>query len=373
MEGGESALRIAMVLPSLDIGGEEFAVLRLAKSLAERNHRVHIVCTDHLGELASEVSSVNGISLAVAKTRGWRDVVFPSALLAELDAFHPQVVHSHTGSWFQCAACRSVRRSFVLVHTEHGMISRPEPLKLAILKRLARERTDSLSAVSESLRLELSRQLRIGSDSICTIPNGIDVAQFQASAHRRSQAREQLAATADEIVVGCVARLHPLKGIDVLLDAWAALKTESRSRLVVIGDGQEREVLRERARRLNVPVNFMGSRSDVALLMSGLDVFVLPSRSEGLPLALLEAMATGLPCVVTDVGEMSAVLGGGDYGLVVPPERPAELAAAIGLLLANPTRRASYAEGVRERVESLYGHDRTVAHYVSTYRRLLQS
>jgi glycosyltransferase involved in cell wall biosynthesis len=169
------------------------------------------------------------------------------------------------------------------------------------------------------------------------IPNGIEL---RASMGEAAPLASIPAVTPGVPVLCCVGRLDPQKGIDVLLAALHSLRSRAW-RLWLVGDGPELENLQGLARQLNLQdqVDFLGFRADVAALLQASAIFVLPSRYEAMSLALLEALAAGRPCVVTDVGENAAVIETGVNGLVVPAEDPQRLAAALEQLLADASLR----------------------------------
>jgi glycosyltransferase involved in cell wall biosynthesis len=169
-----------------------------------------------------------------------------------------------------------------------------------------------------------------------------------------------------------VARLDAQKGLRYLLDAIASVPD---ARLVLVGEGPERHVLEEHARRLGVSgrVDFLGQRSDVPRLLSGCDVFVLPSIYEGFPLAVLEAMEAGKPVVATAVGGTPEAVLDGETGYLVPPRDPAALAAAIRRVLTDPVRTATMGEAARQRVRSRFSRDAMIDEYRDLYERLVRS
>lgn len=177
--------------------------------------------------------------------------------------------------------------------------------------------------------------------SVVHVPNGVAP---RPALPRRADPRP--------LRVGCLARLTAQKGLDVLVDAVARLERSAPGavEVVVAGEGREREALAERSRGL--PVTWAGHADDVDAVLAGLDAYVQPSRDDALPLALLEAMASGLPCAATSVGDVADHLGGAV--LLVEPEDAAGLAAALGRLAAEPALREQLALTGRERV--LAGH-----------------
>ncbi len=195
-------------------------------------------------------------------------------------------------------------------------------------------------AVSEDGRQALER-LGVPRERTSVIPNPV------ASRAMRANTR----AATGPVRLLTIARLHPIKGIDVLLDAAAALDAGDWE-WTVLGDGPMRESLESQARALGVAdrVRFAGFHPDPAPFLDAADVFVLPSRAEGLPLALLEAIAAGLPVIATRCGSgVVDALEGGAAGELVAPANPAALAAAVRGLIDDPGRRASLAAKARSR------------------------
>lgn len=174
-------------------------------------------------------------------------------------------------------------------------------------------------------------------DHIVIIPNGIDIEQYQPAATRPDPARPER-----DII--CVARLEYPKGTDVLLHAWGRMmnapaewRAELKPRLRMVGDGEFRPQMERIVRELGIQdsVEFLGMRRDVIDLLQQAWGFVLPSRWEGMPNALVEAMACGLPCVATRVSGSEDLITHGINGLLVPPEEPAEMAQALRCIIED--------------------------------------
>ncbi len=205
------------------------------------------------------------------------------------------------------------------------------------------------------------------------IPNGFDVAVSSSHVDVRYAVREELGFDADSLIIGQVARYHPMKGHQALLQAAAAIvPRHPRARFVLVGHGvtPDNLALAEPIRDLGLAdkVVLAGERADVPRLMAAMDVVVSASEwGEGFPNVLGEAMAAGVPCVATDVGDSANVIG--DCGRLVAAGDPAELARAIGELLAlAPEQRAAVGVRARERVKQLYSMDRVSALYLDAYQ-----
>jgi len=163
-----------------------------------------------------------------------------------------------------------------------------------------------------------------------------------------------------------VPRLSHEKGVDVLIEAFARVREHvPEAELVLVGDGAERQTLEKRATELGLAdhIRFFGMRDDVAQLLIDFDLFVLPSRTEGLPLTVLEAMAAGLPIVATAVGGVPQALRHGKTGVLVPPEEPEALAQAIVRLAANGQHMAHLGDAARKEYEAHYAISRMVNAY----------
>jgi glycosyltransferase involved in cell wall biosynthesis len=203
------------------------------------------------------------------------------------------------------------------------------------------------------------------------IPNGVDTSRFApAGAAERARLRGAAGVPAGALAI-YAGRLAPEKGADVLLEAWAALAPETPATLCLVGDGPERAALEARARALGIDgrVRFAGARADVAPWLRAADLFVLPSRTEGLSVALLEAMACGLPVVATDVGATREAAGP-DGAVVVPPGRPDALAAALATVLRDAGRARALGAAARARAVAGFGIEAVAARHLDLYREV---
>lgn len=178
-------------------------------------------------------------------------------------------------------------------------------------------------------------------EKLSVIYNGVEVDKYKSlSVERREDLKKHLGIPLDSIVISCVANLRPVKGHIFLIDALSALR-ELNFSAIMIGDGTLRDSLIEYSikKGLNDKTKFLGQRFDIPELLSITDIFVLSSLSEGMPLSIMEAMASGLPVVATNVGGVSELVIDGETGLLVPPRMPKLLAEKIRLLMNNEALR----------------------------------
>lgn len=209
-------------------------------------------------------------------------------------------------------------------------------------------------------------------DRTTVIENGIDLTPF-AVCRQPTALRGALDTPPEATVVCCVGRLDEQKGIDVLLEALHQMDLDPQTRVWLVGDGPQREALETRSRQLGLDANvrFLGFRSDVPDLLQASDVFVLPSRYEAMPMTILEAMAAGLPCVVTDVGDNAELVEDGVTGRVVPREAPGPLADALKELTSDRALRRVMGSAARQKAQQ-YDVGQMAACTMDVYERVLK-
>jgi glycosyltransferase involved in cell wall biosynthesis len=235
---------------------------------------------------------------------------------------------------------------------------------------------DQVVAVSEAVRQAEIECSHISSSRITSIPNFVDATQIQRQSVRtdRLVMRQTLGLSQDRFVIGNIGRLHTQKGLAFLLNAMPAIqKIIPEVCLLLVGDGELRHELEVQARKLDLKeaVLFLGARDDVPQLLTTLDLFVLPSLWEGLPLAVLEAMAVGLPVVATDVGGTAAAVLEGVTGRLVPPRDTPALAQAIIQLGQNPALCRQMGQAGFAHVQENFTVDRAVTSLMTLYQTLL--
>jgi glycosyltransferase involved in cell wall biosynthesis len=223
--------------------------------------------------------------------------------------------------------------------TGEGRRSRTRQRYYKILERtLSRTLIDWTIYVSRSVHAQARAQGIIPATRSGVIPNGIDLTTFTRDNLSREKLRSRHRVQDREMLVTFTGRLERQKGLDVLLQAVAQTPAHDALVVWVIGDGPELQALRELSARLNIDqiVRFIPWSSDIPSLLASSDLYILPSRYEGMPFGLLEAMASGLPCIVTDVGDCGELVSESGCGFVVPPEDVDQLASALERALANP-------------------------------------
>jgi glycosyltransferase involved in cell wall biosynthesis len=357
---------VVHVVISLEPGGLERLVVRWTRRRNETQPgSTAVCCLDKAGALAADLPSGTVTSLAAARNRFPWDRVAVRRLRAFAVERGAAILHSHNLAAQQYAVLAAWRTGMRVVHTEHGSRPHASGLVAAIRERLLNRCTDRLVAVSSSVARVMPRDTAV-------IPNGVSRHE-PASAEELVRLRVELGLPPGWPVIGCVGRLTTVKGVDRLLWALGAMVRECATPcvLLVVGDGPEREMLEGQARRLGVSekVVFAGFRPDARRLYDLMDCVVLPSRSEGLPVVLLEGMSAGVPVLATDVGANKEVLLNGEAGTMLPADCmqwPAILRSAI----EHGERQRAAVEKARESVTRQYSEDATVEAYEREYGTL---
>ena len=358
------------------VGGTEQSAKTLAAHLVSQGHQVEVLTLRQPGQPA--VEDLDGVCVRRCLRGVGRGLLF---------------VSTYAGSLAWCLLCRRKQFDVLQVHFAYldalvASLLRPW-LKggivvrfggggpagdLARLRRLGVDRMflpwikrlDRAIVVSEQMREEL---LEAGFEHgrVVVIPNGVDTERFSLAARveaGHSSARAQ---------VITVARLSDEKGIDVLLDAWKDVAAKMpHARLLIVGHGPRRAFLERQTDEagLNGTVRFLGEVTDVVPDLQRSDAFVLPSRSEGLPNALLQAMAAGLPCIATRVGGVPELIEDRVNGRLVDPEQAGELAEALLWMFQNPVEAARYRAAARRTVEMRFTLERMAESYVNVYKEV---
>ncbi len=258
-----------------------------------------------------------------------------------------------------------------VVYTEHNLWDRLNPV-MRLANRFSFDWNDFAIAVSQ----DVADSMRgVDPSRLSVIDNGVDCARLAETPDESTSVREEFGVSTEEFLIGKVANLGPKKNHENLIEAFAHFQRDcSRSRLMLVGQQFGRQtVLTRLAQKLGVGerVIFVGPRTDVPRLVRAFDVFVVASDFEGLPVALLEAMALQQPVVATAVGGIPGVIRDGIEGLLVPPRNPGLLSNALVRLQRDPVLRRRLGASAAARVKDKYDIAKMVARVESIYRRVL--
>ena len=371
--------RILHVVDSLEIGGLERMATDLAVAQRERGHEVavlSIVDTDGFRPQL-ERAGVPVFSGSKSGPLDRRTIATLRDLMRErgIEAVH---THGFVPNYYAAAALVSGRQRAGLVTTCHDMGSRLAGRQLRWLYRLSLLRTTWVAMVGAQVRDKLVDLGVVPSAKARVVRNGIPVERFQRTIERRHEARRRLELPLDALVIGTTGRQVDLKNHSLLLSAFAGLRKRMQAagttvsdrelRLVLIGAGPLSDDLKAEAGRLGIrdAVTFTGARQDIPELLPGLDVFALPSRTEGLSIALLEACATGLAIVATDVGGNPEIIRDGQTGLLVTSEDLDGLIDALQRFAESP----EFAQALGDAAHDWVGRNASMQYMADEYQSL---
>jgi len=361
---------ILQVVLSLSPGGAERLVIEMSKHVAARAP-VSVCCLDEPGAWAAELEQRNIPVVSIRRQPGFRPSI-ATRLVAAAQRFRASVLHCHQFSPFvygSLAALRSPRLR--VVYTEHGRLSdAPPSTKRRLVNQVLGRVPAAVCSVSEELRAHMLAE-GFTAGGVRVIHNGI-VPGAQPSDEDRDRARHALGLAPGQFVIATAARLDPVKDLRNLIESYARFASSQRSTaLVIVGDGPEGDSLRDAARLAGVAdrVRFTGHRSDVRALLPGFDLFVNSSRSEGVSLTILEAMAAALPVVATRAGGNPELVIDNVSGFLVPPGDAGALAHAIARVATDKPLAHRFGAAGRARVEEHFSFDAMMARYYAIYRK----
>lgn len=292
---------------------------------------------------------------------------------------HYDIVHTHTSKAGYLGRMAAARAGVpVIVHTPHGHIffgyfGGLMTQFFVALERQAARHTDRMIALTQTgLDEHLARGIGTR-DQWCAIGSGIDLSLFAHVRARRADTRRALGVNDEQVLVGTVGRLEPIKGVAYFVEAAQDIAARNpAAEFLVIGDGAERSALERAALPLGDRMRFLGLRSDVPDLMGALDVLVLPSLNEGMGRVLVEAAAAGTAVVASSVGGVPEVVRHGETGLLIPPGDADAIADAVTELCADAEKRRRFGATACEHVAPRYSLAAMVASIESEYTRLIE-
>jgi glycosyltransferase involved in cell wall biosynthesis len=366
-------LRVLWLIKGLGAGGAERLLVQSARY--RDPGRISPAVAYLLPEKSTLVATLEELGCRPVACFGARSSWDPRWILRlrqMLRSDHFDVVHIHSPLVAVGArvALRSIPRRFRprTVVTEHNVWSSHTLLTRAADRMSANASEIHLAvsaAVRDSLPDRIGRHTRV-------VRYGVDAAEIRRDGTDRAEVRAGLGVSPDEILIGTVANLRATKGYpDLLAAARTVIDEVEGARFVAVGRGPLELELRERHAKLGLGARFefLGYRADALRIMSAFDIFCLPSHHEGLPIALMEALALGLPVVATRVGGVAEIVTDGEEAVLVPPSEPARLAEALVALARDPGRRASMAKAAAARSDA-FDAPRTVREVEAVYREI---
>ena len=370
-------IRIMHVVDGLGQGGLENGLVNVIERLDPERFEHVVYAIRRLGPNADRLPRDRVRVMCLGK----KDRDFPlqvAALARAIREVGPDIVHGRNWGALEAVLAGKWVRSCAVVHSEHGLesnASAKEPWRRICFRRLAFELADRVVSVSYQLRDLHARRTGFAAHKIGVIHNGVDSRRFYPDPKVRVRVRQDLGVSPDEFCIGSVGSLFPIKDHMTLLQAIEKCAgTFANWRLLVVGEGPELPRLEAFAaahsdwRRR---VSFLGSSSRVPEILNAMDVYVLPSISEGISNSLLEAMATGLSAVATAAGGNPEVVLDRDSGLLFPVGDVGVLADKLRELYAGKDLRVQLGQRALRRVKEKFSIDSMVRNYAQMYESLL--
>lgn len=373
----DTPLHVAMLITHFPVrqGGAERLLEALIPLLAERGVHISVISRARPDSPSADSHPADIVQVPVRGRRELRSAWYVSAAARHLIRTRPDVVHAHSLLSPTTAALVAAKPlgipTVTTVHLggEGGEVQRLLEWKrggMPRLRALARA-VDRIVVINEEIDQELD-EVGVPADRRVAIPNGVDTTRFRPGDDSdRRQLLARIGADTGPVAV-FVGQLIPRKGTAELVEAWPKVRAAvPDAQLVMLGTGPEGPALQAEAETTS-GLHVLGSIDDVAPYLRGADAFVLPSYAEGLSIALLEAMASGLAVITTDVGASKQVLG--SSGCFVEPGDADGLASALTSVLSDRELRHRLGEGARKQVEEGYRLADTADRLVTLYRSL---
>jgi len=389
LQSASRRIRVLRLFSRLNIGGPAIHVILTTAGLDPKRYDSLLVVGregDREGNFLN-LAEAKGIPLRIIPTFGrridpLRDLITLVSLFRLMRRERPDIVHTHTakaGALGRVAA--RLAGVPVVVHTFHGSVFDgyfgPSVARFfQWIERILALGTDTIVAVSERVAADLAERKIAPRKKIEVVPLGLELGRFQDVQQRRGELRRELGVPPRARLVGSVGRLVAIKDLGTLLRSMVQLSaTQPDAILLVVGDGPDRPALEMEAERLGLGsrARFLGFRDDLERIYADLDVAVNCSLNEGTPVALIEAMASGVPVLATAVGGTPDLLDEGRLGRLVPPGDPNALARALAESLSGGDDSAEKAAFARRSVLQRFSLERLLGDLDRLYLRLLKS
>jgi glycosyltransferase involved in cell wall biosynthesis len=360
-------LSVTTVIYSFETGGSERLGADIARHIGTSGARSYACAAYGSPGPVSDWLTETGIETLSLDSPGRNRLGRMWTLYRHLVRTRCDVLHVHHFNMLVSALIPArlarVRRIVVTEHTDEEFRNSSRARRIA---RLYGRGVDAVSTVHAGIREYVVSRIGFPAHRVVVIPNGVDTNRFQPPSRPVDEAARSRAVDGKQVVVGCVGRLHPDKDHMNLLEAVRELIQQGTTGFEVrlVGDGSERPVLERFVEENDLAghVSLLGERTDVADLYHTFDIFVLPSKTEGLPIALLEAMSSGLACLATSVGGVPEALEDGS-GVVVRPGDWKALAEALGALIEDAPGRVSMGAAARRRALTEFDADLMFSRY----------
>lgn len=369
-------IKIVHIVNSLDTGGLEKGLINLVNGMEQSRFENNICCLTKAGKLKKEV--IENIGVISMFKRSGTDLRLYINLVNYLKKIKPTIVHTRNWAGIDGLLCAKLANISIIIHSEHGFESidiLKQDIKRKIIRKIALAAiADKIITVSMNLKKRLINELNIKSEKIVHIPNGVNINKFDNEG--REYARQKFGFKQDSFIIGIVARLDPIKNHRTLIYAFKkVVHNHPRINLIIVGDGTLGNELKHLVSQLGIlnEVVFMGERNDVSEILKTFDIFVLPSLSEGMSNTILEAMATGLPVIASDVGGNSELVANEKTGFLFQKQDIQGLKEKIEKYICVTGLKNAHGYAGRNRVLKKFSLNQMIYRYQNLYSELVKN
>ena len=368
-------IKVLHVVLSLGTGGLENGIVNTINGSDQERFKIDVVCLRELGELGERISNPG--------SKVYFDSSLASGLLNSIKAIrnvhqlnHYDVIHTH--GWATMLAgylAGLLEKDVIVINGEHGTLYY-KTVQQRIIQRFLFNRMKINLSVSAALVNEVSRKFKVNRNIFRPILNGVNTQRFCPDQQRRQQIRKEISISDEQLVVGSVGRLVTVKNYPSLIKAFKLIAERVPNALLLFaGDGPNREKLEELTQQqgLKDKVKFLGRRDDIPSVMNAYDVFVLPSYREGLSNTILEAMSSGLPAIVSNVGGSPEIVIEGKTGYLFEVDDIEQISSKIIHLFEDSEMLREFSNNAREHVVKNYSLETMVNNYQNVYQELIDS
>ena len=367
---------IAHVIFRLDIGGLENGLVNLINQTPPGLFRHAIICVTQATDFRQRITA-SDVTIIELNKRPGKDLAVYWRFLRAIRKLRPDVVHTRNFNTLEFQPLALLAGVRTRIHGEHGWDVHDldgTSRKYRMLRKILKPFVDRFIAVSQGLHDYLTASIRVSPEKIALIYNGVDVRRFSPKASMSVSKPGANEAVPGRTVVGTVGRMQEVKNQHLLVNAFIELINQDpdrgrQLRLLMIGDGPVRAELIDKLNEANIAElsSLPGSRDNIEDLLKNIDIFVLPSRNEGISNTILEAMATGLPVIATRVGGTPEIVQDGVTGILVGNDDIEDLKAAISRYVEKPDMRDKHGKAGVERVRAEFSLDAMVGKYLDVY------
>lgn len=371
---------IAHVIFRLDVGGLENGLVNLINQTPPGIFRHAIICVTHATDFRRRIEADDVAIIELNKKPG-TDLAVYWRFWRAVRRLKPDVIHTRNLNTIEFQPFAFLAGVRARIHGEHGWDVHDidgTSRKYRVLRKMLRPFVDRFIAVSQGLHDYLTAAVRVSPDRISLIYNGVDLTKFSPRETSDGKGGQTCAATVRPIVIGTIGRMKEVKNQRLLVQAFVGLirshpDQRSRIRLLMAGDGPLRDELMNDLSNAGLVefCSFPGACDNVAELLRDIDIFVLPSRNEGISNTILEAMGTALPVVATRVGGTPEIVSDSVTGVLVDDGDVSALVSALLRYIENPELRRRHGTAGRARAQANFSLGAMVARYLDVYRQCL--